>query len=404
MTATWPVRAVERLAPQHFPPGRLTVAVFGPGEGEAIVVALPDGRFGVLDGCAENADPVAALIKQLDRERGDDWRFAFMGLTHPHEDHYAGLGRLLETYCDRIDQWWECPLGERQAHDLHALWVARKKGRKEYERNTDVDSLPRVLRAMEQAASKSGKDYRTPVKDLTLVEDRLADGSRVSAMAVGPAQADIRRSTLGLAQGAYAMGTGTPRSSYTIDPNYTSAAILIRWERAGVLLGGDLLGDEEGHLGWAAARQSRAFDDRPVQVVKCAHHASVGAHDMELWERLRPRLALVTPFKRAMTTKRGSENPPRPEQIDHLVRGGCAVVITSRPQWPAAPGHPRPQGVGRSSPLPAVSDDSGAKNDAVALTPRAGRTALDNAVAVTLDASGEIAQVVLAGEADFYAA
>jgi glyoxylase-like metal-dependent hydrolase (beta-lactamase superfamily II) len=178
------VRAVDRLAPEHFPEGLSTVAVFGPGQGEAIFVALPDGRVGVLDGCAENADPVAALIEKLDQERGDRRRFAFVGLTHPHDDHYRGLGRLLETYRDRIDQWWEPPLGERSAEVLLALGDAQKKDRKAYARSTDLDSLPRVLRAMEQAAS-SGKAYCTPVKDLPLTLD--ASGEIVQVVLAGDA-------------------------------------------------------------------------------------------------------------------------------------------------------------------------------------------------------------------------
>lgn len=403
MTVKWPVRAVGRLAPEHFPPGRLTVAVFGPGEGEAIFVALPDGRVGVLDGCAEKADPVAALIEELDRERGDRWRFAFMGLTHPHEDHYAGLGRLLERYVDRIDQWWECPLGERSVKELLELWDTQTKGRMGLPRVADLKSLARVHGAMSKAATMSGAGYLTPLRDLPLIrEHRLPDASRLSATAVGPIPADVRRSQAGLAAAARAMGEGHPRKSHAIDPNYTSAAVLIRWELAGVLLGGDLLGDEEGHWGWAAARESVAFDDRPIQIVKSAHHASVGAHDAELWTRLRPSLALVTPFKCAMTTKDDRENPPRPAQINHLVDSGCAVVITSHPQWPADPNHPRPQGAGRPAPPKVEPDDPGSKNDAILLAPRAGRAALNNAVAVTLDATGEIVQVVLAGEADFY--
>ena len=87
-----------RLSAEHLPKGTLSIAVFGPGKGEAIVVRLPDGSVGVVDGCREpkdtetgRGDPVREL---LDRIKCPE--LAFVCLTHPHDDHYAGLGRLLE--------------------------------------------------------------------------------------------------------------------------------------------------------------------------------------------------------------------------------------------------------------------------------------------------------------------
>jgi len=39
-----PPEHASEILPEHMPEGLLSIAVFGPGKGEAIVVRLPDGR------------------------------------------------------------------------------------------------------------------------------------------------------------------------------------------------------------------------------------------------------------------------------------------------------------------------------------------------------------------------
>src|SRR5690606_8924893 len=97
--------------------GELSLLGFGPGHGEAMVLILPDGSLGVVDGCREptDADPngvgdpvrafVGAWLAAAPRRR-----IRFVALTHPHADHYAGLGRLIEAHDEEIDKLWRPPL------------------------------------------------------------------------------------------------------------------------------------------------------------------------------------------------------------------------------------------------------------------------------------------------------
>jgi glyoxylase-like metal-dependent hydrolase (beta-lactamase superfamily II) len=107
---------VDEILPAHLPQGALSIAVFGPGRGEAIVVRLPDGSIGVVDGCREptggakdgRGDPVRELLRRIEKAGPvpTPFRLAFVCLTHPHDDHYPGLGRLLEAYERRVDHVW----------------------------------------------------------------------------------------------------------------------------------------------------------------------------------------------------------------------------------------------------------------------------------------------------------
>lgn len=85
---------------------RLRVFIFGCGQGESIVLEC-DGRFGVIDSFRhQNIVPALQLLKTMGAERLD-----FLGLTHPHEDHYGGLGEILEHFISRggVGEFWRYP-------------------------------------------------------------------------------------------------------------------------------------------------------------------------------------------------------------------------------------------------------------------------------------------------------
>lgn len=94
---------VSALDPEHFPLGSLTLAVYGPGTGEAQVLRFPDGSFGVVDGCRAQkggVDPVRRLL-----ERFPDRVLRFVCLTHAHGDHFGGLLDLIDIYTPKLLLW-----------------------------------------------------------------------------------------------------------------------------------------------------------------------------------------------------------------------------------------------------------------------------------------------------------
>lgn len=66
------------------------------GQGEAILLDLPDGSFGLLDG---GPDPGASAVLPLVADRVAAGRtFRFAGATHWDRDHIGGLPLIIETY------------------------------------------------------------------------------------------------------------------------------------------------------------------------------------------------------------------------------------------------------------------------------------------------------------------
>lgn len=385
---------VDEILPAHLPDGELSIAVFGPGEGEAIVVRLPDGSVGVVDGCREpsSGDPVAELIAKLAVTTADpdSFRLHFVCLTHPHADHYRGLGKLIEAYEGRIDHLWTVTHVTPQYEKALPAWLELIHSGSAPD-GEDLVGLQRVLdrfhgeKPRVQQANPSGFSHLA--HNTRLLVPRQFAGHALEIDACGPAPDDCddaQKQLIALLTEAGESGD----VSRAHDPNLTSGALLIRWGQAAVLLAGDLLRGTKPHSGWQRARRQINF---PVQVVNVAHHASEEAHDDDLWAAMQPALAIVTPFKHGQ-----KPNPPRPDQITMLARRSV-VAITSRPVWKYERGRP----VGTRSLQPG---GYGPKNSALTIAPKNRYDARNNAVAVSLDPSGRITRLVLAGEADLYRA
>lgn len=392
---------VKRLLPEHLEPGSLSVVVFGPGRGEAIAVVLPDGSVGIVDGCREpgssrsgRGDPVRDFLAALEQHRTrsrQPFRFRFVCLTHPHDDHYAGLGRLLNAYRGKVEAVWSVPkVGDRFAEALQRYVAATRAGRDPMPDDVDQGGLERVLAELREAP-QHGSAFKHVEQGKLLLEEPV-QGHSLRILACGPADLDLHNAQLALVEGLEHLITHGEHET-RFDPNATSGALIIRWGQAGVLLGGDLLCEQGRYCGWKLAAPDI---HSPIQVVKAAHHASAEAHHADLWARLKPLLAIVTPFKNATGSM-----PPRPEQIDRLAHD-AVVAITATPSWTEDMATPRPVYSAASSAKRRRGGLRSKRNDVIPLTPSPGANDTHNAVAVSLDASGNLLRFVLAGKADVY--
>jgi glyoxylase-like metal-dependent hydrolase (beta-lactamase superfamily II) len=383
---------VSRIVPAHLDQEALSVVVFGPGRGEAIVVRLPDGRVGVVDGCTDpldengRGDPVREILAEF-AELSDDpesFRLSFVCLTHPHDDHYAGLADLLRAYRGRIDNVWTVEAISGRYVDilpvsLKALWAGKTIARGDDE----PERLRDVAHEIQKAANETGTTLLYLSRDKMLLRRARIKGADLEVVAWAPVDRDMMRTleALKAALKKKADEEAIPRH----DPNVMSGAVLLEWGDARILLAGDLLCGAREYLGWSGVRD---HVEGPVQIVNVAHHASLEAHDEALWTKIRPELAIVTPFQHAA----GSQ-PPRPEQIEKLL-GASTVAITSPPRWEGMAGAPRPM----------VRRRTAKRSLGVALdvVPRPARPEIYNAVGVSIDSSGQITRFVLGGSADVF--
>lgn len=416
---------VDRLLPSHLNSQQLNLLVFGPGKGEACLLVFPDGSLGVVDGCGEpnggksalregQGDPVSDFIRALDASRAAAGEspvpIRFVCLTHPHDDHYAGLGRLLERHGDRIQEVWvTAPVSERYSEAL-LHWVDSSRAGRNFPM-PDSQTEKGLRRVVEQV--KAHRHHRAKAV-VQLSENKhplheTIEGHPLSVHACGPADGDVEQGLDELLQALHEKSKPSPSaerpSECRADPNRTSAALVIRWGQAGILLAGDLLNGQGPHGGWhrAEALHCLSSEAGAIQVLNVAHHASEEAHHEGLWTRLQSQLTIVTPFRQAVGPAGAMPeggNPPRPARIRHLTRSS-RVVITSPPSWnPSWADLPLPQDADLQQHFQTRAFF--AEHGQTSLRANGGANARRNAVLVSLSATGDLLSGFLAGEADEY--
>jgi competence protein ComEC len=220
------------LVAAHRPDGATRITVLDVGQGDAILVEGARGGRMLIDG---GPDPDRLLV-ELDRRLPPwDRRLDVLILTHPHEDHVAGLAMLLERY--RVGRVFEP--GMRGPGPGYEAWSA----------------------ALDRAGA--------PRRGLLATGDRLAvDDARFEVLWPDPGR--------------------VPREPPDSGRGINDVSIVLLGEVDGrrVLLTGDVEDDVDPVL---AARGLP-----PIDFLKVAHHGSGTASTVAFLGVVRPQLAVVS--------------------------------------------------------------------------------------------------------------
>jgi len=192
-----PARPLRELVAQRegAPRGELRVTVLDVGQGDAILVDLPDGSAMLIDGGGMVGSPVdlgARVIQPVLRARRRD-RLAAVVLSHPHPDHFGGLVSTLPKL--QVGELWDTGQGEDQgagASYARLLATARARG-VALRRPADLCGAPRALGGVtiEVLAPCPGYLPDAGANDNSLVL-KLSYGRR-AALLVGDAEREEER-------------------------------------------------------------------------------------------------------------------------------------------------------------------------------------------------------------------
>jgi competence protein ComEC len=243
--------------------GRLVVTVLDIGQGDAILVEGPRGGRLLLD---SGPDP-DRLLAVLDRHVPPwDRRIDLVVLTHPHEDHAAGLALLLARY--------------------------------------------RVAGIAENGMLGAGPGdaaFRTVLATTGVTTRRLAAGDR---LALDGVRATVRWPLRG------EVPHRSPDDGRRV--NDTSIVLDMWYGERRVLLTGDIEDDVDPRLLDAGI----GYGDRRLDVLKVAHHGSRTATSDAWLEALRPRVALVS------AGTGNPYGHPAPRTLERLGEHGARVLRT----------------------------------------------------------------------------
>ena len=238
----------------------LRITIYAVGEGDCILVQLPDGRVGLVDCCVppwSNEPPPLRDIRAL------GGRLDFVCLTHAHHDHYGGLLELITKYEVELKEFWhpfESNLYEvvrsrcfvpSYAHASSILSVL------DYEtRRTEFVRLMDVVRSLPRGSERF------------LIEGRSVNPKGVSyeISVLGPTDADMVKYTRRLREAW--VQKREPESAWE---NEVSGILLVRYGQARILLGGDAL--ESNWRQVAEGGKLRSAGDL-AHCYKASHHGS----------------------------------------------------------------------------------------------------------------------------------
>ena len=88
----------------------LSIHILNVGHGNSAIIQYQTSKeksFGVIDSNHEGDGDPPVLSKLI--ELGAD-NISFIALTHPHADHYTGLSKVIETYKNKISNFYSYPI------------------------------------------------------------------------------------------------------------------------------------------------------------------------------------------------------------------------------------------------------------------------------------------------------
>lgn len=264
--------------------------LLGPGVGESVVLALPDGRFVVVDVCKQGTTNLPlALLKHLGARELD-----LLVVTHPDLDHVHGLGEILQK--QPPTELWRYPM-EADVRAVISRWTKNH------------GEVAEALRAMDSFLQGPG-DASTAMYD-NRVWSPESGGFRLSALA--PTEYDKERASKVLMRLLYKKPKALQDWLQRVAggaaagdcPNVLSVALVLELGDQRVLLGGDVLkGTRSPKSGWKGIlrllqkhKRERLIQD--LAAVKVSHHGSEGAFEPSAWKLHGRPAALIAPFTRS---------------------------------------------------------------------------------------------------------
>lgn len=293
--------------------GLLHVFVAGPGQGEALAIALPQRGWVLIDGCRTAGDvgDDLPLVEVLERWQGADDPVLWMVLTHPHADHADGFVDTLERAApENVGITGPLPPG-RSVLDLFRAW-------RDEAAPTDIELNKRAVEAaMLAIATWEARVGRQATA--------LHDGAQLIQ---GAASIRVRAPDARLVPDVLDRGW----TSFRKHANELSAVLEVRFGDTRLLLGGDLPRYRTGTTtpvaaGWDHVLNTHAHLKAPHHGLKVAHHGSDEAQHPDVLQRADdPSATWITPYS--------SSRLPCPldgDGLERVLSGRGPVRLTAIP-------------------------------------------------------------------------
>lgn len=264
--------------------GRIEIAAVDVGQGDAIALRTPAGRWVLVDAGPRFGGADAGLTRVVPYLRAKGVRrLEAVVLTHPDEDHAGGLASVLANVS--VGVVLGPGFGGGQAGHMAGLAEARRAG--------------------------------VPWRRVVAGDVWTIDG--VVFRVLSPAPEGARRAEEGPGRaGQEGAPRPPPLSNRERSPNDWSVVMHVRYGDFDALL----MGDADDRIESALLDQAALFEEGGVEVLKVGHHGSATSTSQEFVAAASPRYALVS------AGARNRYGHPDPAVLARLERAGAHVLRT----------------------------------------------------------------------------
>ena len=270
-------------------------------------------RYGIID-CFCGRPPVHPLAEYLDTNPVDT--IEFVVLTHPHDDHFLGIQRILTSHGQKIKHFYDCGVDPRH--------VAVKSCLADSDDNRRAFKELEAIREFRRKRSMKGRVFSISNPDVVIFRDATLDVEISSVAPPGDSAGRVEQALTQyysrLIRALKKSGSNEqyerPVPASTMDLNLLSSAFLVRVGGSRMLIGGDVL-----RSSWNTLLGSGMRIDS--EVVLLSHHGSYTGFPKKWWGNgfgASKALALVSGEGR---------HQPSPSVVQHLSLHGAQIISTS---------------------------------------------------------------------------
>lgn len=317
-------------------PPALEVHVLGGGEGESVVIKLPDGGWGVVD-CYSRDEHANPTIQYL-RERGVR-TLLFVCLTHAHDDHFLGMVKLIEEF-KPLEFWRFGCLSPAHVAKLLQYSKLRSKeagGVKGRELTRSTKELFDIFALARAGAESGAMRVQRLTSRMTIYPLPRDDPPGLVIECLSPTGRQIERYESAILE-CVGPDDQIARNLEHSRHNDVSVVLKITHGAATIILGGDLEA-----AGWKEVVEEYGEQNMRASAVKVSHHGSENGYRPGLWQYFSASgkpIAVIAPRHRC--------GLPKPAALTVISRHAGVILATCRPklEWKA----PLPRG-GTDPPL-----------------------------------------------------
>lgn len=299
----------------------LKVHLFNVGQGDHILIELPNGEFGIIDFYYESPmgePPALTYLAYLARTRPQAPVISFICVSHPDKDHTLGIDQLLAWVSDRkrgvaVKNFWSFPGHDfTELLDLYA--EAYKKSNKSDETFHLAKSINKRLSSIRDfiKANKGNGKGKCQVRYIQNIQTIAKEiGGEVDVISLAPLDEDVERfnrETLNDLFKRLLEGRKKGRAQ----KNAVSSILKLVFGKHVLIFGGDTGGNVWLKVLDRLAESGNGDDLSSCRgnFIKVSHHGSKHSSSEELWDALLDRKKSYI----GISAGRGHYNPPHPHR------------------------------------------------------------------------------------------